>query len=224
MLIVPKNAKTRVRREFKRRLRKMDVLGSISLVSAIASLVGVVFGGFDQNAPLALYCLVALSMILMSHYCRSYFSERDESKKVRSSFKQWHDISESIRKAVRKVHESVHGRGPEIQTKEWASSFVEAFRSEAEVMCQSILELMRNLGYPVDRVCIKAFDPASDSLHVIARSGKQAVNETRDTTEAAVDNPFFRLLREVHAHYHTYIQDKEVQAISQCPVLSLGVE
>lgn len=215
MLIVPYNYSTRFRREMKRWLRKGHLLGVISLGSGIATLVGVVFGGFEKNAPLALYCLVALAMILMSHYCRAYFVEREESKRVRNTYEHFHAIAESIRSTVRKVHDSVHGRAPEIETQEWANNFVEVFRLEAEKICNSILSLMKNLGYPIDRVCLKSFAPDTDTLHAIARSGKQDINEPRDKSEAAKDNPFFRLLMEVQAHYHSHVQDAPLQALTQ---------
>ena len=215
MLIIPQNCIARVAREFKRSFRRFDVVGTITLAAALATLIGFFYGGFPKHAAQAPYCLAALAFVLMSHYCRNYFMERRHSENVRSVLENFHHISEHIRNVARKVNDSLTHKDAPIDTPQWAEEYIRLLRQEGRVICKELQHIMCKLGYPVHGVCIKSYDKTSMKVHVVARSDEQRSRGALDSSEDSHTNPFFRLLREVHTHYKRHIGHEDLQHINQ---------
>lgn len=212
MIILPHKGTSRIWLDIKRRFRPVDPLGYLAISASLLSVVGVVFGGYKQHQDVAIYAVLALSLLLTSHYCRLYFFERRQSEQVRETFKYLHSIVEHLRNSHLALNESGLGvkHGGKPGTHQWSEAYIERFEADCENVCKALHSALIALGYPIHAVCIKGYDNSSGSIHVVQRSHRRRKRQQTDMADSRDSNPFFCLLEEVHTNYEKHIQMPEI--------------
>lgn len=219
MILVPIDFKSNMRREFSRLRRTwVDVATGFvffgTMCSVIGCLVGPICKGIKSDEVFYLCLVIILLFLFTIHYLRRYQSECSRNKGFKATYEQVHLIAEYLRSAAAPLSDGlVEDNGLEVGTPQWADHYVKTFRNSTKQVCLELKKALEHLGYHVSDVCIKLYNKNEECLHVVTRT--DATRGQKDEIERVGENPFFRILLEVHQRYSFWRNASKVRLVKR---------